>query len=92
MFNILFIGVLVLLSVLLGISGLKKWKELNQKSYLIVGIVSILAGLVFVIDVYTGFYILALAVIVRVIGSYLSGKTKGDDGQVQQKDADNEDS
>jgi len=76
MFDALFTGVLVLFCIILAIEGIQKWKKSEQAGFLIAGVVSILAGLAFIIDLSSGFYILALAIIIRIIAGFVSRKTK----------------
>jgi len=78
MFDILFIGILVLFSVILGFEGIKKWRKLGQTSYLIGGVISILAGLVFFVDLSTGFYVLALAMLIRIVVGFVSRRSESE--------------
>ena len=75
MWDFLFVGLLIIFSLLFGIDGIRKWRGIGKSSYLVAGIISIIAGLLFLIDITSGFYILALAAIIRVISS-LGSKNK----------------
>ena len=72
MFDIIFIGLLVLFSAILVIEGIRKWRVTRQTGYLIGGLVSVIAGLLFIIDFSSGFYMLALAMIIRVVTGFVS--------------------
>ncbi len=79
MWDFTFIGLLILFSIIFGIDGIRKWKEIGKKSYLVAGIISIIAGLFFLIDLSSGFSILVLAAIIRVFGSFGSKKTENEE-------------
>ena len=78
MWDFTFIGLLVLFSILFGIDGIRKSNDLGRKSYLVAGIISIIAGLFFLIDLSSGLSVLVLAAIIRVIASFGSKKPEDD--------------
>ena len=78
MWDLTFIGLLILFSIIFGIDGIRKSKDLGKKSYLVAGIISLIAGLFFLIDLSSGFSVLVLAAIIRVIASFGSKKPEND--------------
>jgi uncharacterized membrane protein HdeD (DUF308 family) len=76
MFDLLFIGLLFIFSVILGIEGIRKWRESRQTGFLIGGVISIFAGLIFITTLSSGFGMLALAIIIRVVTGFVSRRAE----------------
>ena len=70
MWDLTFIGLLILFSIIFGIDGIRKSKDKGKKGYLVAGIISLIAGLFFLIDLSSGLSVLVLAAIIRVIASF----------------------